>query len=185
MERKIKLFLYVMGMLLVLSWVSFSTGWFLKNRQMTAAEKTSDNLEALNKNDVYYDIVFEPVGTLKQFKVMDYQGWVFTPTEGENANREVTLYFVRGWDRYKLTVVDPKQPREENSFIARPDVLMAFPDLPIPNDRVGIVGEFSAALMRDGAYDVYVYCKENEENYGLVKTQYRFEKKGDLINLIR
>lgn len=118
--------------------------------------------------------------------MIELNGWVFVEAAEENPDRAVSLILEgqSGNKCYEMPL------GEEGSQDSRPDVRNAH-SLASPN--VGILSRVPTYNIADGAYNMYIYCWENESSHGLMQLDMKFIKEkgtvsfdpwvSDLVNL--
>lgn len=119
-----------------------------------------------SKNVVYYDArKFEEYGNLTE--TVYFQAWAFCETIQKNNQKKVSLIFKSDTNCYE------SKCEIEN----RVDVYDTFKNVKnIRGKNSGFFSEFSTVSMKSGIYELYIYCWENEENYGLVNTEKLYKK---------
>ncbi len=97
-------------------------------------------------------------------------GWAFSETHIGNENREVKYIFASEENVYSL----------EAELLRRPGVKEAFLDLlsEESTNMLGAIASFSPITMEDDIYELYIFCWENEQDYGLASTGKKFLKQG-------
>lgn len=162
MKRKQLLF-YSAFIIILICWLIFSNTIIIgisginEPREITFAEK-----EYYNNVSNSFSLQF--VGGLTE--VFSFDGWAFIETHNDNSNRYTSL-ILDGKKCYEL--------RFEN-YISRTPLVNLFPEKSIPNDMVGFTDDFTAIPINDGVYDLYIYCWENETDYGLTFTEHQLQK---------
>ena len=68
------------------------------------------------------------------------------------------------------------------NLMSRPDVVQAYKDINIRGVFHGFSETLSTVGVKNGIYKIYIYCKENEENYGLVYTGEMLKKDSNGIS---
>lgn len=101
---------------------------------------------------------------------IDILGWAFGETEKDNSEKEIWLIFKEDGRDYLYKY-------KANFIYYRPDVYNAYRE----NTRVrgvyhGLKCSLSTVSMKNGIYNLYVYCKENNENYGVIDTGIKIKK---------
>ena len=97
-------------------------------------------------------------------------GWGFCETKEDNANREFFVIFANDKNIYSLEIGKDYQE-------TRMDVKNAYATLFIPSADVGFDRVLVSTIgMKNGIYDMYFYCKENETNSGIINTGVQLEK---------
>lgn len=97
-------------------------------------------------------------------------GWVFSDGQTLEDNKEVCLLLKSAKQCYKVAV----------SLSTRGDVLdyYANAQYDIVRTDSGFTAEFATLTIEDGDYDIYAYCYENENAYGLSFLRCRLFKNG-------
>lgn len=99
-------------------------------------------------------------------------GWAFCETEQDNANKEIKLLF-----KDKLSDVCYVV---ENHAQLRHDVYGVFKDEKnIYNGLAGLETQFPTLSFKEGEYELFLYVRENEINYGVVTTNMIYKKVGN------
>ena len=134
------------------------------------------------KDPIYWVIdSFEARGDM--LESVNVRGWAFAETLDKNSDRYMELVFRGNPKSYCLTPSLPEDLGAYGLYVIRDDVQEVYSDLNIPRDEVGFISTFTTIDMLDGIYDVYIYCSENNENYGIVDTGLVMNKKGAEISL--
>lgn len=127
------------------------------------------------KNIVNYSI--DVVNIYNDFKQnVAIQLWAYCETKKDNSNKEI--YVILAPDKsnniaYKITGLS----------VTREDVYASHANMKdIKSMNHGLQCEFSALSLKNGIYKLYLYCKENDENYGLVDTGLMLKKDGKGIS---
>ncbi|MDF3003982.1 MAG: hypothetical protein K0S22_454 [Oscillospiraceae bacterium] len=115
---------------------------------------------------------FEYKGGLKE--EIDMYGWAFCETTADNSDKAIQL-ILRSQDRCYLVHTQ----LEDRSDVAK-EYKKSYD---IRGNLHGYAADFSSVGVRSGVYDLYLYCRENEENYGLVHTGKQFVKKGTQLTM--
>lgn len=105
----------------------------------------------------------------KNFQI---SGWAFIASSGINENRKFTILMNNEENCYELPV----------STATRNDVVQAFPNA-VKNPKVGYYFNGSTLMVENGIYDIYAYCWENDDIYGLQDIYYQFEKTDDSVKV--
>lgn len=100
-------------------------------------------------------------------------GWAFCETEKPNDNKDIWVVFLSDKKAYAI----------QTTLIRRVDVVDYVVDnykgtKAIQGVMHGFNTEFSTLSMPSGTYDICLYCRENDENYGLQPTTLRLRKNG-------
>ena len=65
------------------------------------------------------------------------------------------------------------------NYSYRADVIESFESKIYPETLAGYSGDFTFINVNDGVYDMFLYCWENDDNYGLAYTGLQFIKQGN------
>lgn len=104
-------------------------------------------------------------------------GWAFSQNEAkEDSNKKIYVVLKNDNNTYISAASD---------LFVRSDIYDRFGDeVSMAGDNNGFTIDIASYNLKDGLYDVYVYCVENEESKGLFKTKYVLEKKGTQIQAV-
>jgi hypothetical protein len=150
---------------------------FFANDIVGAITNASANINKIELNEVLTkDKVNYSVDTVYMYddflQSVSIQLWAFCETDEPNESKEISVIFASDNNAYKITGLNTK----------RQDVYNAFAETQkIKGNKHGLQCEFSAIPIKNGTYTVYIYCKENDENYGLEKTDIVLQKSGSGI----
>lgn len=178
----VTVYLYVLGMICLIVWLIFSTSIVatIANRGQVKTADLGNILDTYcSDNRVYYsmisgvDYITYTGGILES---IIFNGWAFCETREDNSNRWISfvLHNAQEGNCYEITP----------DVIERYDVpsnlpsIMGRTEMDIPSANVGFSGEFSMLGIKNGVYDLYIICCENDKNYGLVDTWYQLDKQG-------
>lgn len=170
---------YVCTMALLVAWLAASTPVIAKviNKDRLRVVRFKEYEAALLQKEPYCSLSGTVDGIqycgdiLEKIRV---NGWALLETEQDNSSRHVSLILNSDRNCYEL-LLDMEE---------RPDVLVNLKkilkrgELHVPTNQVGFSGEFSTLSMGDGVYDIYVFCWENETDFGIKNTGYQLEKSG-------
>ncbi|MGI6084176.1 MAG: hypothetical protein ACOYIF_01870 [Acetivibrionales bacterium] len=135
-------------------------------------ERTHIKIEEFKKDQVYYaadEIDFKN----DIFDSFIFKGWVYCETNKENNEKTASILLANDNQRYIKAL----------NLSKRTDVTQAFKEkYKIRGSYHGIQGAFSTVGVKNGIYNVYIYCRENNENYGLVDTGMKLKKDGKGIS---
>lgn len=156
LERK--KILYFTSLILLLSYLIFASdiiSLFIPN----SVTKKAINLDKLKRSSVIYNI--DSIEKYDDFlNTLYFAGWAFCETLEDNDEKEIWFIF--------------KSDRE--IYIFKNEVVASTLDRTF-KDKYNIRGNkhrfystVSFATMKNGLYKFYIYCKENNENYGLADT---------------
>lgn len=124
--------------------------------------------EIQSNSEVYYnmDSLEELGGLLERYYA---QGWAYCETETDNTGKTISIILKNTSNDlcYKIDSVAGE----------RADVYGVFRDeKKIYNEMNGLECQFSSINIKNGIYELYLYVKENDVNYGLTNTGYRYVK---------
>ena len=168
MKQRTKITLIMMGILAVTLavWLLFSGNIIRTLSKDVLAEEvqfdwaTSED-EALGSID---DIIsFKGI-----FQKASIRGWVFVETAMDNSSRTISLVLKNELRCYEIPLCFDSLSRE--------DVLDAFPSRNIFSKEVGFYATFPTYNIKEGIYDAYLYCRENEHSYGLANSHKQIVK---------
>lgn len=164
-----KYIIYFIIVVLFFCYLKFSSNIFAS---LAGSELKTDNLEnyqhSTSMGQAHFDTFV--IGD-DLFQISYLGGWAFCDTKDDNENRSSKLLFVSE---------DGTTYSVEADLSERADVRSTFPQyLPTNSSlKLGIMASFSPIIMKPGVYDLYVYCWENDHDYGLINTGKRFIKQG-------
>lgn len=149
---------------------------FFANRIMLCFNKDAKVSKAKisefeSNSEVFFSLTAgENVGGMLEKCYMN--GWAFCETEQDNAKKEIKLLFK---DKLSDTCYVV-----ENEAQMRPDVYGAFKDeKKIYNGLNGLETQFPTISFKEGEYELFLYVKENENNYGITTTDMIYRKIGN------
>ncbi len=129
-------------------------------------KKFDIDIENLKKNEVYYS-TDEIVIKNDLFDSFYIKGWVFCETTFDNSNKEIWVLLVNEKEKYAY----------KTNINKRNDVFNVFKKKSgIKDANVGILNTISTVNVKNGIYQIYIYCEENAENYGLVNINQLIKK---------
>lgn len=157
----------------IVIWVAFIVILLFSNNIIALVnknniEKTNARIECFKKDQVYYatdniDIINDI------FDSFIIKGWAYCETNKENNNKSVSILLANDNQTYIKALTLTK----------RNDVRQVFQEKHRINGVYhGIQGTISTVGVKNGVYKVYIFCKENDENYGLVDTGMLLKKYG-------
>lgn len=164
MLKSPKLIAYIIILLFFLSYLVLATN-IVSIIMPNSVKKVNINIDALKKDPVLY--------TLDRIEYLDdfygniqLSGWAFCETLEDNSEKEIWFIFKSEKSTYMFE--NELQSSEITS------VFNSIYDIRGKNHRFG--NTLSTAVMKNGLYKIYIYCKENNENYGLVDTNIMIKK---------
>lgn len=100
-------------------------------------------------------------------------GWAFCETELDNTNKEIWAVLSNDKNTYKTMI----------ELIERRDVYQVYKGkYKIKNKNHGYFGTFSTIGVKNGIYELGLYCKENDEDYGFTDTGIMIKKRNSSIS---
>ncbi len=137
--------------------------------------KTVD-YDTLEKKDiVYFSVDSTECGeNLKETCVMS--GWAFCETKGDNLDKELILILKSVNKSYAIYPTITEREDVSNAYAGTKTIV---------GNNHGYNVTVATVGMKSGIYDLYIYCKENNENYGLVNTGITFKKEGRFMRTLR
>lgn len=161
--RKKRFLLYLFTMLLLLFWL-FSSNLIIANLSGATVPQKIYDTEQLIKDNVYYGIdTIQTINNLTEW--MSVSGWAFVETKNEITNKQVSLVLKKENISYQADCnLFPRSGLRE--------ILSDSLKTDIQENILGFSVDISTIMMEDGIYDLYIYCKENEENYGMANADY-------------
>ena len=118
------------------------------------------------ENDIVYNSVLTCINNNDILESIYIEGWSFCESDIDNTNKEVGCLCCNDTDIYICST---------EQFINWSGVEQAFLDKRVTN-RNGFEINASTIKMPYGSYDMYIYNKENTQNYGVMPIQYRLIK---------
>ena len=97
-------------------------------------------------------------------------GWAFVDTELANDNNEIYLIFVDNSNDENVYI------HKIEDLVFRADANQHMHDRPGIERKVGFFTFFSTVGMTNGVYDLFIYCRENDTDFGITSTFIQFEK---------
>lgn len=178
MKKRMWFGVYVLGMLAYLVWMFASNRIIQGLSENLSVDETS--LSVYQSKDPVYCWVDEVQMTGDLFKTMTIRGWAFVETESSNENAYTDVLLVNNRHCYCL------ENKEFTSGVhgIRADVLEAFPEKRIPHSLIGFINKYSGFMIEDGEYQIYIHRWENENNYGLTKSNAVLYKNGSNVELL-
>lgn len=150
------IFLFIFATNIVLS-IPIKETYRLKEVKSTEYDEYKRNFEA--KIDTFY---------VKQdiFFTTEFSGYAFIPTNQASPNKEIKLVFASENYRYEV----------DTSVIDWFFLKSMFRDKGIVGINHYFITRFSPIEMKNGTYELYIYCYENESTIGFMDTNRSFEK---------
>lgn len=129
-------------------------------------KKLDEDISKYVKNKVLFGIDgFNFNGDV--FDSFNINGWAFCETASDNSNKEVWIILDNDHNTYV----------KKAELIKRIDVAGKFKsNFNIKNVYHGVYSTVSTVGVKSGIYKVYLYCKENDEDYGLADTGIMIKK---------
>lgn len=136
-------------------------------------EKVLGDIEALSKDPVYYSMgTYTCMDDIFDSFVMD--GLAFCETEFDNSEKTIGVAFVGEKDTYLFTGHD---------LILETNINELFADQQIQGFFHGFRFYISTVKLPLGDYWIELYCRENDQNYGMVNTNLILRKSGKGISI--
>ena len=115
--------------------------------------------------------------TVNNFNLLlDFAGWALIPTNYDNDNKSIKLILIGESDKHVYQV------KAQVRKLEKTELANHVPEEYIKGDN-GFRFVFTALNMKNGVYRLAIYDFENEKNNGLLKTEYRIEKKGKEVSI--
>lgn len=182
MKQKRFLFLYMIFLFLFAYWMINANQIVIKCSGLSSATKI-DFTEDLKKDSVYYDV--ERLEFLHDLsETVTLKGWTYILADQDPASRTVSALLKSDENCYELKFQHPEDPQLYKLFGVRKDVAIEFPGRQLEGKILGFFGDFSIIPIEDGIYELYIYCQESEESYGLADTGIWVEKSGNSLSVL-
>ncbi len=154
---------YLLLMLVLLLWLFFSN-LIIANLSGATVPRKIYNVEKLLKDNVYYGIdTIQVMNNLTEW--MGVRGWAFVETREEVTNKQISLVLKNENISYQADCnLFPRSGLRE--------ILLNSLETDIQENVLGFSIDLSTIMMKDGIYDLYIYCKENGKNYGMANADY-------------
>lgn len=160
---------YISVLVVFAFWMIFSNTIIISLSGLRNPHKISTWGDRINKNVNYFVDAIQPLNSITDsFTIM---GWAFVETEEDSPNRYTSVILKSESNCYEIMC--------ENVF--RVDVVRTFQNTKmLGSENLGFGTNFSTINIEDGIYNIFIYCKENEVDYGIADTGMQFEKKKDM-----
>lgn len=169
-SKKGKRVLYGAAALLLVAWLLFSNS-FMAYFSGVERFKRCDLSQYPSKDKVMYalDAISYYEGVMEQLYIA---AWAFCHTELDNQQRSLTVLLSNESGTWGVEL-------EPN--VDRPDILKVYREqrYVMSNPKVGVMSEITTVNLPNGIYQMSLFCKENEENYGLIDTNRFFKKENE------
>jgi hypothetical protein len=163
MKKRIAIPLYCFGVTLFVIYLAFANTLAAKmyNGDQGPTEADFDAL-SISTSSVHhaFDILNVSDTELRTFYAF---GWAFCDTETENPDNVVKLYLISPDRNYELPCFQ----------MMRAD-LGVKGDIFLEGNGHGFICDLSLLKLQPGQYHLYIYCKENERDYGIIDTRRTF-----------
>lgn len=170
MKKKVWLILYGLVMLVFVGWMIGATPLLIRLNGAVAPQAIDfETVKGYMAGDPLYwslDAVQVMNDAMEDFS---FAGWAFVETDEDNPDRYTSLILKGESVSYEMPILD---------VIPRPDLITTFPSRRIRSENTGFGAMYTTLRMRDGVYEIYLYCRENDVNYGMVHTGFVLEKRG-------
>lgn len=97
---------------------------------------------------------------------VEFTGYAFIPTTQESTNKAIKLVFLSEKNVYET----------DTKVLERFELRDLFKKKEILGRNHGFITRFSPLKMKNGIYNLFIYCYENEETVGVFDTKLRYEK---------
>lgn len=172
-KKNAKRICYIIFLALFLALLIFANDILMCFFQENKVKRTYIDLNSFKKDPVTFGILFSKASDnlLEEYTI---DGWAFAESGKENPKKSIKLYLV---SVYNDVVYEIETAKKE-------DELLGFKEkgYQVNGNMNGFSTVFSAINMRDGVYQLYVQCWENETNYGLKITDYCFQYSNGSLN---
>jgi len=185
MKNKKWLILYGMVMLCVAAWLLFSSKIILTLSGMEQVKSCEHELAGWGTDEVYCSIDYFYIAN-DLYESVGVTGWAFAATTEENEDRKTYFIFQGDSNSYQYEVKIPEDRGVQfyQQVIYRGPTLTALLGVDNSNPKLGFAGDFSTIGMKDGIYEFYIACWENEEVHGIKSTDIWIKKEGSKIEQI-
>lgn len=163
-----KIILYVMVCVLLCLWLLFSNNLIAK---LSGSDLKKDHMENYAESTIPCDVHIDSIyigGDLAQ--ICAIKGWALGEATADNQERYTKYVFISDDEVYSV----------DATLSERTDVVAVYRDV-LPEEtsiELGALASFSPIIMKNGIYELYAYCWENEQEYGIVSTGMKFLKNG-------
>ena len=171
---------YCLGTAVFVLWLVFSTSWIAGtiNGESIREVDFASIRDKYQKDYVYYVVDSKNYegGMYEKFSI---NGWAFCETEEDNSDRYNTLILNSNERTYEL--IPYSQSRSDVGVNVR--LQLDRPDMKISR-YAGFIRQYSLLSIKDGVYDLYICCWENETNHGMTDTFCQIVKNGDEVEIV-
>lgn len=176
--------IYALCISAVALWLCYSTPFFAEIVNKSGVKVVDfENLKKDYLKDNIYYVAESDVDCIRYdsglFEKLSVSGWAFCETEGDTSNRHVALVFNNENLTYELTpyvIYRWDVPNAVRLQLNRPDMKFT--------DNTGYSRRFSLLDIRDGIYDIYLCCWENETNHGMADLYRQLIKDGSNVQVV-
>lgn len=130
----------------------------INNQNLSNITEFNIDIDSINKDKVYYHID-SIVNYDNMMKYIALKGWSFVETEQSADNRTVYLVLKSADREYAI-----------NGILHNREIFAKFKEKKINGIKHGFVFQFSTLHLKNDIYKIYLFTKENTENYGIVDT---------------
>jgi len=165
---------YFLGLGLLIVWVIFSNQFFIL---ISGANKPKNFIWDTN---LYKDTVYCSLETLQNMNNITEECWLagyaFVGTNDDNLNRYASLILKGKSNCYEMRF---------SNYSVRSDIATIFSDKIYQDTAACFSDRFTFIDVKDGIYDIYIYCWENDTNHGLAHSGQQFIKHGNSMFLVK
>ena len=165
------LMLYLLIAVVLLLWLAVSNDVIVKIAGQDIEETVMSDYQSTPGLIRYAVDEFNEQGNI--LEQVTFNGWAYHVSEHPNFDRKVYLIF-KSIDAAYVVETDLKE-RTDLKELAEQD---------FGEERSKTLGYgtvFSTVRMKDGVYELYFYCWENEQDYGLINTGKYYRKNGSVF----
>ncbi len=173
-----RLLIWLMVFIIFIGWLVFSTPILLKVNDIANVQNVDATLYPA-KNTVRFSYA-APEILNDFFHTVFLRGYAYVSTQGSSTNRKVSLLLQSrtSGELYEVDCIINSGEGFDGFLITNKNTWQKrFPEDIIPEEQVGFVAYFSTLNLPDDVYDTFIYCAENEINYGIADIGVVFEKK--------
>lgn len=168
-KKVLKYAIYLLLVILFFFYLKFSNNIFAS---LAGSELAADDFENYQQSTATGQAHFDTFTIGEDiFQISYLGGWAFCDTKEDNENRSSTLLFVS--EDNTTYSIDAQLNERADARSVYSELLPANSTL-----KLGVMASFSPIIMKPGIYDLYVYCWENDHDYGLINTGKKFIKQG-------
>lgn len=175
--------IYLIGMSAIVGWICLSNKIVAKiNNKEAVREVDFETERDFYLQDHIYYVAVSNVDYIRydggMFDKLTVNGWAFCETEEDNTNRKVS-FLLKSMDKcYELIpyiTIRADVPMNVPVDLNRPDMKI--------NSNVGYARQFSLLDVKNGTYDLYLCCWENDTNHGIADLLYQLNKQEENVDI--